>query len=103
MTTPIAAGPIDRRVGGWRPIETAPKDGTEILIFTVSGSRYVAHYNDLFSFPWRIHNSFGIHEKAPTHWTTLPATPNVEFSGTPAASSPEAPLERRVGPGEQED
>ena len=25
-------------------------------------------------------------------------TPNVEFSGTPAASSPEAPLERRVGP-----
>ncbi len=24
-------------------------------------------------------------------------TPNVEFSGTPAASSPEAPLERRVG------
>ncbi len=30
-------------------------------------------------------------------------TPNVEFSGTPAASSPEAPLERRVGPGAQED
>ncbi len=29
--------------------------------------------------------------------------PNVEFSGTPAALSPEAPLERRVGPGEQED
>jgi hypothetical protein len=28
---------------------------------------------------------------------------NVEFSGTPAASSPEAPLERRVGPGAQED
>ena len=24
-------------------------------------------------------------------------SPNVEFSGTPAASSPEAPLERRVG------
>ena len=30
-------------------------------------------------------------------------TPNAEFSGTPAASSPEAPLERRVGPGAQED
>ncbi len=28
---------------------------------------------------------------------------NVEFSGTPAASSPEAPLERRVGPGAQEE
>ena len=28
---------------------------------------------------------------------------NVEFSGTPAALSPEAPLERRVGPGVQED
>ena len=28
---------------------------------------------------------------------------NVEFSGTPAALSPEAPLERRVGPGAQED
>ena len=29
--------------------------------------------------------------------------PNVEFSGTPAASSPEAPLERRVGPGAQDE
>jgi len=29
--------------------------------------------------------------------------PNVEFSGTPAALSPEAPLERRVGPGAQEE
>jgi len=28
---------------------------------------------------------------------------NVEFSGTPAALSPEAPLERRVGPGAQEE
>jgi hypothetical protein len=28
---------------------------------------------------------------------------NVEFSGTPAALSPEAPLERRVGLGAQED
>ena len=28
--------------------------------------------------------------------------PNVEFSGTPAALSPEDPLERRVGPGAQE-
>ena len=31
----------------------------------------------------------------------LPGAPNVEFSGTPAALSPEAPLERRVGPGAQ--
>lgn len=31
-----------------------------------------------------------------------PETPNVEFSGTPAALSPEAPLERRVGPGAKE-
>ena len=30
-------------------------------------------------------------------------TANVEFSGTPAALSPEAPLERRVGPGAQEE
>ena len=29
-------------------------------------------------------------------------SPNVEFSGTPAASSPDAPLERRVGPGAKE-
>ena len=37
-----------------------------------------------------------------THWMPF-KTPNVEFSGTPAALSPEAPLERRVGPGAQED
>jgi len=30
-------------------------------------------------------------------WLPDTKTPNVEFSGTPAASSPEAPLERRVG------
>jgi len=34
-------------------------------------------------------------------WGDPPA--NVEFSGTPAASSPEAPLERRVGPSAQEE
>ncbi len=31
-------------------------------------------------------------------WLPDTETPNVEFSGTPAALSPEAPLERRVGP-----
>lgn len=32
-----------------------------------------------------------------TTFEARPETPNVEFSGTPAASSPEAPLKRRVG------
>ncbi len=62
----------------WQPIETAPKDGTDILIFTSYESFYVASYDDVFRAPWRIRNDEGLNEHVPTHWMPLPAEPNKE-------------------------
>ena len=59
----------------WQPLETAPKDGTEILVYTKCGSFYVVSYDDVFSAPWRVRNDEGISEAAPTHWMPLPDAP----------------------------
>lgn len=60
---------------GWQPIETAPKDGTYILIMTVTGRNYVVAYDSTFSIPWRVMFDVGISEFVPTHWMPLPAAP----------------------------
>lgn len=65
----------------WRPIETAPKDGTRFLAceFLLSPGRPVAHV-------FMCHYWAGDHQNAPqfmrygagsnpTHWTPLPAPP----------------------------
>lgn len=59
----------------WQPIETAPKDGTEILVHTRYGNFYVVGYDDVFSAPWRVRNDEGLTETAPTHWMPLPPPP----------------------------
>lgn len=67
-----------RGVSEWQPIETAPKDGTCILIYTQysdTGEFYVAGYDSVFSAPWRLINDFGFNEHVPTHWMPLPAAP----------------------------
>lgn len=70
---------------GWRPIETAPKDGTWVLLASPSGykagtlrvevCRYYPAYrpND----PWQNHSddSFLDGGAAPTHWMPLPPCP----------------------------
>ena len=60
----------------WKPIETAPKDETEILIFTKQGNFYVVSYDDIFAAPWRIRNDEGLYAHTPTHWMPLPEAPN---------------------------
>jgi hypothetical protein len=62
----------------WQPIETAPKDGTDILVgFVPAGRQLVAHWKAEVK-AWVIVDQSVVH---PTHWTELPqnpATPVVE-------------------------
>lgn len=60
----------------WRPIDTAPKDGTEILAYwSGSGTMRVLYYADQESelgMRWADENDYW---SSPTHWTPLPNPP----------------------------
>jgi hypothetical protein len=60
----------------WQPIATAPKDGTDILIFR-GGSMHVVFFDDEKQSPWAWCTADGIsyHLNYPTHWRALPAPP----------------------------
>jgi hypothetical protein len=61
----------------WQPIETAPKDGTAVL---VSEGRfcYCVEWNEEFDW-WAVDDNklgpFRLRGSAPTHWMPLPAPP----------------------------
>lgn len=58
----------------WQPIETAPKDGTDVQVFipgAVVNSRVQTAY--YFGGMWRVWAD--IHAVVPTHWRPLPAPP----------------------------
>lgn len=63
----------------WQPIETAPKDGTVILLgfITLPVERlvYEGRWNDVQD-TWTTVNGFGLLTGA-THWTPLPTPPQV--------------------------
>ena len=58
--------------GGWRPIETAPKDNSEVLVFTNNATMYVAYWYTTAK-EWRQQGHKL--ESTPTHWMPLPAKP----------------------------
>ncbi len=64
--------------GQWQPIETAPKDGTEILVY-VEGDMTVAHWCAYISTPqWRDAGDMGLSgmtDVEPSHWMPLPEAP----------------------------
>lgn len=69
---------------GWQPIETAPKDGTHILVYGdyYGGSRrYVAFWEvaaDIYGDQWSCGapDEQGFYDYAePTHWQPLPPPP----------------------------
>ena len=61
-----------RELMGWQPIETAPKDGTEILIYTRFEDVFIACYNKRSL--W--HGDFGeMSTSRVTQWAPLPESP----------------------------
>lgn len=58
----------------WRPIETAPRDGTPILLCGQTGDRIVGRWSTAFSGSWVLeaYDAIGIE---PTHWMPLPSPP----------------------------
>ena len=64
----------------WQPIETAPKDGTDILVMTGETMHVVRWVNIHGDFDyWAVddnkHGPFTLRGKAPTHWMQLPELP----------------------------
>lgn len=56
----------------WQPIETAPKDGTRLLVAHASGEIYSAFYSDDFEEWMIVGNSTS---RQLTHWKHLPKPP----------------------------
>jgi len=86
----------DARESRWQPIETAPKDGTQILLWN-GAHRFLAYWDKDFSSSWDEEReisipvgawtdgtvaSWGYEEnnqiKEPTHWMPLPEPPSEE-------------------------
>lgn len=56
----------------WRDIDSAPKDGTEVLVTEVVYSPFVAYWSGTFK-RW---SAEGSHDYcSPTHWMPLPPPP----------------------------
>ena len=76
----IAAAEIVERAE-WRPIESAPKDGTKILAFASDGIPTVVYYHEPHKPErerWRIHRASGTHLIDPVMFMPLPAPPEVK-------------------------
>lgn len=90
--TPLYTHPAPAIPAGWQPIETAPKDGTKVLIVNDEGVMAVAHYieqwDERYEFVrkakdgdvyrtvreecgyWNTDTAY-----CPTHWMPLPQPP----------------------------
>ena len=60
----------------WQPIETAPKDGTEILAWSRREGVFVVFWYTLMGgWCWTAHDLDGDETMNPTHWMPLPELP----------------------------
>jgi len=66
----------------WQPIETAPKDGTQILIFSKSEGRAIASFShiDEDGTVWWKSGEFPEYSSGATDWLPLPEGPSEEVA-----------------------
>lgn len=74
----------------WRPIETAKRDGTHVLLYTTSfNGEWLTIEGWYFSSPKEIDDGweteFGFHGE-PTHWMPLPSPPDA-YEGKQAVAT----------------
>jgi len=78
----------------WQPIETAPKDGTQIILAELDGGGEVKHIDvgcwDLIDEGWEsdirpyhgwTSNSWPFNDEGPNHWIPLPSPPDAARKG----------------------
>lgn len=78
LTKAAAAAAWNRRADDWMPIETAPRDGTRVVLWGASESVLAYWYGD--SLGWQLVHTGAWAEDAdvgidPTHWRPLPEGP----------------------------
>lgn len=61
----------------WRPIETAPMDESDVLVFNPMTGPYVSRFTD-GEWPLRFWGFPGVWCPVPTHWQPLPPPPTKE-------------------------
>jgi FtsZ-binding cell division protein ZapB len=71
--TRAALSPVQAAPSLWRPIETAPKDETRVLLFVPPYGPTTGHRGSV-SGAWRCHSVLN-QEVQPTHWMPLPPPP----------------------------
>lgn len=59
----------------WRPIETAPRDGTEFIAYRPDAGVFTAGYDDEQDVWFANHGYEDITDDLPTHWMPLPPPP----------------------------
>lgn len=67
--------PPEGMVGGWLPIETAPKNGTEILGYTEEVGALVLYWDSMTGEMDHWSDGMSVRFWKPTHWMPLPAAP----------------------------
>jgi hypothetical protein len=73
---------LDAEPDGWQPIETAPKDGTEVDLWTAEGRRANCKWRAgewvEIGLDWSDNLTWLPVGCPPTHWTPIPAPPEVK-------------------------
>ena len=82
--TPLYAHPLpEQPQEGWRTIDSAPKDWTDVMVFSPDHGSFncggvFSAFFDAESGDWMTHGIGANMELNPTHWMPLPSPPSTE-------------------------